>query len=207
MKKVSITTLILLCVLFGSCDTIASRISTSNSGATRGGKLGPITLTVIDQQTGLPVSDITVYYDVVKYRPVLIMEVEYITIDVQKHKTDSNGKITIPAKEYKLSSSETLGSRAFFINVDTKNGKMPNLESRSNKDSLDLAGFIILGERGQDNNFKFANTAYTATAVNFFNYGERDERIDMCDDVLYYEIDAPFSENAMAFTAELPVAK
>jgi hypothetical protein len=187
--------IILLCVAFlllGACASV---------------KTGPVTLTVTDHETGLPIPDITVYYEVEKLRPVWFIEVDYINIDLRKLKTDSNGEIKIPAKKYFLPAYEELHTRGFYINVDIKDNRMPNeMEIESMKLYLNYnpikLGDVIYSRNMYygDTDIIYPNNKYSAARVVIWDY--EDETI-LNDGVFIYHIFAPFIDNEMRIAVEL----
>jgi hypothetical protein len=96
--------------------------------------------------------------------------------------------------------SEQLLERSFYINLDTKDGKMPKEED------MHRVGTFILDwtSRERNNVVKLDNTAFTATGAHFFNVGEvKNEKTIIEGNYLHYDFSAPFSEKEVKATVEL----
>jgi 5-hydroxyisourate hydrolase-like protein (transthyretin family) len=179
---------------------INNRILDANNLVRSSGNIGSMTITVIDQQTGLPVPDITVFYILEKVRPYFIFEVKWTIIDLRKFKTDSNGKITIPAKEYKLGLSERLYDKSFFINLDTKNKDMADEEDMFwFKDCFSYDGIRENDRHG----IQLVNRSYTATAVYFNNEEEEKKEEKFKIDYFRYDFVGSFDEKPIEVTVKL----
>jgi hypothetical protein len=82
--------------------------------------------------------------------------------------TNSNGEITVPAKDYSLSARERISSRSFYINIDTKSGNWPD-----NRDLDRMFENIILGEIS--GNLILVDDRYCATGVVILDGKGKDE--------------------------------
>jgi len=162
-------------------------------------ELGPLVIVVTDNETGLPLSNITCYYQLQKVRPFMLVDVRYITIDIQKLKTDRNGEITIPAKKYSLGVNENFLCKTVFINLDTKNNGPPP------RDMYNFSSYFSLYS-GRDDVI-IVDRNYLATAVSIFALVEGEERKETTsftnDGCLRYSIIEPFDENEMKFSVKL----
>lgn len=123
-------------------------------------RVAPVRLTVVDSETGLPLSDITVYHAVTKGRSVGLGHGEYYIIAVEKLMTDTNGQIVMPEMFYSHRSwpSEWISSRTFFINLDTYDNRKPT------RFDLTVFSSTISNERLLRDTI-LANEAYFATVA------------------------------------------
>ena len=163
--------------------------------------VGPITLAVIDNETGLPLKDINVYYQLQKTRIIKISQLddqekalmgfnwqisndinradlaptyylyEHPIIAQEKLKTDTNGEIYIPARGYLLDE--------FLENYRTINFYI-NIDTNENKMQTDIYLYSFHYFRGTNNRFTgnilLANNRYYTTSVSIGNAIEIDER-------------------------------
>ena len=162
------------------------------------GMIRPVTLTVTDNETGLPVSDITVYYRLVKAGPASLAEVDYKIIELEKLKTNDNGKITIPPRGYTLGPLELLHGQYFYINLDTKDGRMA-----TEREIYHFARVFISSNNRIDDSIVLANSSYFATAVYLWNEPVKKESTDFSSNFFRYDFAAPFSGKEMNITVML----
>lgn len=182
-KKSMILIIILLCtvILFSiSCKTVTTR---------------PITLIVTDNETNTPISNVTVYYQLVKGRTNLIkLDIDFITIEKGKLNTDSNGKIIIPSKVYSLFNPsrtyEALLEYNFYLNIDIQNN---NKNQENNIESI--SRFFLDKNKTIRNNIYFVNPSYSSTAIYIFNHNEEKEITDFTTNFFKYHIYTPFDDN------------
>ena len=147
---------------------------------------GPLVIVVTDNETGLPLSDITVYYQLQKARPIFFIETRHINIELQKLETDRNGEITIPAKRYLLRLDEQFSNKSIYINLDTKDNRTPR-----DMDYYFLGMFF--GNR-RENNIILVDSNYYATGVFIWNAEERKETTKFSNGFFKYDIETPFYE-------------
>ena len=74
---------------------------------------------IVDRETGVPIPDIIVYYQVTKLKPVHFIETEFEPIIQEKFITDENGCIVIEKKEIYLGFREFIAFETFYINIDS----------------------------------------------------------------------------------------
>jgi len=174
----------LICIVFSTSCASSRAMKTEQA----------VTLVVIDYETGLPIPDITVYYQFRKLRYIWFgLEVKYLPIDIRKLVTNNNGEITVPAGNYFLSLHEEFYAKSFYINIGKK-----NKEILDRRDFHDISSFLITETKKENinfiNNIIFINPNYYATAVHIFNDNENREKTDFTTNYLWYQIEAPFDE-------------
>ena len=158
----------------------------------------PVTLVVKDNGTGLPLSDITVYYRLRKAGPVGFVEVYYKTIELKKLKTDSNGEITIPLRGYALGPLELFQGQSFYINLDTKDGRKP-----TERDLHNFSRVFISSNNSIHDSIVIANKSYYATVVYFWDNQEKEETTNFSSNFYRYDFEGPFSGEKMNVTVML----
>ena len=170
-------------------------------------RIKPITLTVIDSTTGLPVSDVTIYYTVTAFRPSLTWGSLTEYIYAIKLKTDSNGKVTIPGKRYSLKFLQRITGIDIYINLDT------NSESWSKDSGYSLSRTLLHHELTRD--ALFVNDLYGATSVHIRKPGTGGEMekkkegdgegeiIIVTKQFIWHYVYQPFAQRGLEITTKL----
>jgi len=79
-------------------------------------------LQVIDIESEIPLSNVNIYYQVTKIKPIYFIESEFVPVIQEKYTTDENGCIFLEKKRINLGFWEYIVYEDFFINVDTTKG-------------------------------------------------------------------------------------
>lgn len=165
-------------------------------------RVAPIRLTVVDSETGLPLSGISVYNVLRKGRLVSpVGDTEYYTIELEKLITDANGQITIPARSYshRPFPFEYIPSRHFIINLVTDDGRMPTRMDFSAITSTFLSDRLSRG-------IVLANEVYFATVA--YIWGSLTSELRDTDratsrNFRRYDFDGLFSQRELQITVTL----
>ena len=194
--------------------------------------VGPIMVVVTDDETGLPLDDITIYYQLEKVRwlskhqiedPTIKLEnlkpyilnrgevslsarfysEEYITLELEKLKTNASGEISIPARNYMVEEAlEHLTRIYIYINLDTNDSSIPK-----ENEMFNFSNFIIARNKITDSKIVFANDEYYAARVDVTNYDDNaisdgpDEYL--LDNSYWYYLGTPFSKGEIKVTVKL----
>jgi hypothetical protein len=165
------------------------------------GTIQPVTLKITDSETGLPLPNITVFYELQKVRIVWPLETRFITIDRQRFITNSNGKITVQTRRNFLWPHEEFANISFFINIGIRNKRIPSRGGFHN-----ITTFLISDVRNENivfrNNIILIDDNYFASCVHVFNNKEKNERETNRNNFLWYQIETPFDEE-ITITARL----
>ena len=194
-KSYKLIVFILLCTkLLGleSCSTLL--VLDNNKRFINKKEIPPLTIVITDQETGMPLSDITVHYFLVKthihfniFNPEFFVNFYDTIVDRQKLSTNDDGEITIPAKSYFQIRNEEITNKYFIINLDTDNNWIPSI-----KELIKYYHSPIEGEK-----LIYINRAYNAVSVRFID-GKNEKyyknNIFLENSFSRYEIIKPFVE-------------
>jgi hypothetical protein len=81
-------------------------------------EIADLEICIVDSDTGMPLSNISVLYFLAKGKPIYFVDCEYIVIAGEKYTTDENGIIRVPQRKVYLKWREFLSSIVIYINID-----------------------------------------------------------------------------------------
>jgi hypothetical protein len=159
-------------------------------------EIRPITLVVMDNETGLPIPNIIVNYRFQTSLPRLFVDVRYITIEIDRLITDNNGEVIISARSYFLRRNEEFSSKSFYINIGRSNNR-----KLSSRDFDSIYRFFtakmfnreIIGRT--DDSIGLINDGYYATAVHVFNNKDWRENPRLTTPWFWYHFEAPIVDD------------
>ena len=160
-------------------------------------QVGPITLVVEDNETGLPLKDITVYYRLEKGKSVDVQTIDFIALELEKLKTNNKGEVYIPARNYSLNEPwELLYSMKFYINLDTDDSRTP-----TERDIYHFNEIFSPSNSRMGDDIALANNTYYATCVRLYDKDKKTSDFSG-NRFLLYMYDTPFSRR-IKVTAKL----